>query len=484
MSANVRITISNIIAVYNPPEELLQYCKQNLVFKNPEYTKKMQMGFWVGGTPRTITLYDRDESANLLYLPIGCLDAVRSLTTGYLREFDDYRGLTPANIESNIVLRDYQEPCIPALEKYYNGVLLIPCGMGKTECALALASHLKQKTLFIAHTKDLVNQALERAKSELKCTTSLITDGKVDTSGDIVFATVQTLCKKLKDIKQTEFGLVVCDEVHHLAANAQTVGMFRECLDYFASKYKLGLTATLHRADGLEICIPRMLGEVMYEIRQDGNDYVAIYEDEEIMRFPMDKFQVPAQVHFIETNYSIVNEKTKSYRDVFDKNGMTISFSKLLTDIGNDEDRNIQIINLCNSLSGSTIVLSDRVEQLKYLSKYITGCVEIDGSTPKKQREKALEQIKSGEKKVLLASYKLAKEGLDCKILENIILATPIKDEAIVVQCIGRIQRPYGEKEVANVYDLVDDVTTLSRFYKKRKSIYRKRGWLNGKEGL
>lgn len=481
---NVKIVISNLIWVQNPPEELLAYCEQNLIFKNPEYTKKMQMGFYVGGTPRTITLYNHDKVSNSLYLPIGCLDAVRSITAGYLREFADYRSQVLASIDSNIILRDYQEPCIPALEKYHNGVLLIPCGMGKTECALALASHLKQKTLFIAHTKDLVNQAYNRCKDELQCTTSFITDGKVDTSGDIVFATVQTLCKKLNSIKQTEFGLVVCDEVHHLAANAQTVGMFRECLDYFSSKYKLGLTATLHRADGLEICIPRMLGEVMYEIRQDGNDYVAIYEDEEIMRFPMDRFQVPARVHFIETNYSVVDEKTNTYRDVFDKNGMTISFSKLLTDIGNDEERNIQIINLCNSLKGSTIILSDRVEQLKYLAKYITSCVEIDGSTPKKQREKALEQIKSGEKKVLLASYKLAKEGLDCKILENIILATPIKDEAIVVQCIGRIQRPYGEKEIANVYDLVDDVTTLSRFYKKRKSIYRKRGWLDGKEGL
>lgn len=483
----IHIIISNMIEVINPNEELLEYCKENLIFKNPDYTKKVQMGFYVGKTPKYIHLFDcgmDPDGTKYVCLPIGCYDAVREHTAGHYRTFEDYRSFVSADIESNITLRDYQEPCIPALDKYKNGVLLIPCGMGKTECALALASHLKQKTLFIAHTKDLVNQALERAKSELTCTTSLITDGKVDISGDIVFATVQTLCKKLDSIRQTEFGLVVCDEVHHLAATAQTIGMFRQCLDYFSSEYKLGLTATLHRADGLEICIPKMLGEVMYEIRQDGNDYIAIYEDEEIMRFPMDKFQVPAQVHFIKTNYSIINEKTNTYRDVFDKNGMTISFSKLLTDIGNDEDRNIQIINLCNSLTGSTIVLSDRVEQLKYLSKYITSCVEIDGSTPKKQREKALEQIKSGEKKVLLASYKLAKEGLDCKILENIILATPIKDEAIVVQCIGRIQRPYGEKEVANVYDLVDDVSTLSRFYKKRKSIYRKRGWLNGKEGL
>jgi superfamily II DNA or RNA helicase len=391
----------------------------------------------------------------------------------------DYRSSKNANITSNIVLRPYQEPCINALDNHINGILLIPCGLGKTECALALAAHLKQKTLFIAHTKDLINQAESRCRNSLVCKTSFITDGKVDLSGDIVFATVQTLSKKLEEINQSEFGYVVCDEVHHLAANAQTVGMFRECLDYFAARYKLGLTATLHRADGLEVCIPRLLGDVMYEIRQDGNDYVGIYEGNEILRFPMSEFQVPANVNFIVTNYKICDEQTGRYRDVFDKNGMTISFSKLLTDIGSDSERNKLIISLCNSLQGSTIILSDRVEQLKYLAEHINNCVEIDGGTKKDAREQALVDVSNGKKKVLLASYKLAKEGLDCKILQNIILATPIKDEAVVIQCIGRIQRPYKGKEIANVYDLVDDVSTLTRFYKKRKSIYKKKGWLH-----
>lgn len=475
----LEIVVTNIITIKHPTQALLTAMKGELTFNNPEYTKKIQMGFWTGGTPRTIKLYDYDMYEDILYLPIGCLDMTLSLLKDRSYKLQDYRSENSRKIGSNIELRKYQSPTINAIDKYMNGVLLIPCGMGKTECALAIASHLGQKTLFIAHTKDLINQAESRCKSELDCTTSFITDGKVDLQGDIVFATVQTLSKKLNEIPQDEFGYVVCDEVHHLAANAQTVGMFRECLDYFAAKYKLGLTATLHRADGLEVCIPKLLGEVMYEIRQDGNDFIAIYEDNIIMKFPVSEFQVPAIVHFIPTDYKVSDVEKGIYRDVFDKNGMTISFSKLLSDIGNDIFRNTKIVNLCNSLQGSTIILSDRVDQLKYLEQHISSCVEIDGSTPKAKREQALEDIKSGKKKVLLASYKLAKEGLDCKILENIILATPIKDEAIVIQCIGRIQRPYDGKEVANVYDLVDDVSTLNRFYKKRKSIYKKKGWLD-----
>ena len=100
---NTKITISNIIVVHNPTEELLEYCRQKLVFNNPEYTKKLQMGFWTGGTPRTIGLYDYNKGLNLLYLPIGCLDAVRQYTAGYIREFDDYRSLVDANITSDII---------------------------------------------------------------------------------------------------------------------------------------------------------------------------------------------------------------------------------------------------------------------------------------------------------------------------------------------------------------------------------------------
>lgn len=472
----IEVVVTNIITIKNPTDTLLKVCKNELTFNNPEYTKKIQMGFWTGGTPKTIKLYDYNNG--VLYLPIGCLKMALSLLSGREYILNDYRSEKRKNIMSNITLRDYQMPVIKAIDKHINGVLLIPCGMGKTECALAIASHLGQKTLFIAHTKDLINQAEERCRNSLTCSTSFITDGKVDLSGDIVFATVQTLSKKLHEIPQDEFGYVVCDEVHHLAANAQTVGMFRECLDYFASKYKLGLTATLHRADGLEVCIPKLLGDVMYEIRQDGNDFVCLFEGQEILRFPINKYQVPARVKFIETGYKIVDSENGLYRDVFDKNGMTVSFSKLLSDIGSDVVRNTQIVNLCNSLQGSTIVLSDRVDQLKYLEQHIKSCVEIDGSTPKGKREQALEDIKNGKYKVLLASYKLAKEGLDCKILENVVFATPIKDEAIVVQCIGRIQRPYENKKIANVYDLVDDVSTLNRFYKKRKSIYKKKGWI------
>lgn len=471
----MKIILSNIIQIQEPTQEILEYCKQKLTIKNTDYSKKIQMGIWLGKTSKYIKLYDKDN--NNIYMPIGCFNDIWKMYP-YKSLYSDYSVTVKRNINSNIVLRDYQKPCLEALKRHVNGLFILPCGLGKTECALQTAYYLQQHTLFITHTKDLMNQAKDRVEEKMNCSVSLITEGKVDTSGDIVIATVQTLFKNLDEISQDEFGLVVTDECHKVSASADTIGMFRQCIDYFAARYKLGLTATLHRADGLEMCIPKVIGDVIYEIVEDENDYVGIYEDKEVIRFPKTQFQVPVKVNFINTNYTLYNNKRKIYRDVFERNGMTISFSKLLSDLANDEERNDLIISLCSTLKGSTIILSDRVEQLKYLQENLPNSVEIDGSTNKKIREKALEDIKSGKYKYLLASYKLAKEGLDCKILENVVFATPVKDEAIVIQSIGRAQRPYEGKEIATIYDLVDDVSTLKRFYTKRRSVYRKKGWI------
>lgn len=305
------------------------------------------------------------------------------------------------------------------------------------------------------------------------CKTSTITEGKCDTSGDIVFATVQTLIKYVEEgkIPQNTFGMLIVDECHKTSTNPQSIQMFRSCIDYFAARYRIGLTATLHRADGLADCIKLIIGDIIYQIEKSGDQYVCRYENEILLRFPIDKFQVPAQIEVIETNYNLED------KDVYSANGGTIQFATLISDLAMNEDRNKIIIDQLRKIEGSTLVLSDRVEQLKYLCSQVENGVQIDGGTPKKQREKALKDVDEGKKKYLFASYNLAKEGLSLNILSNLVMATPVKDFAIVSQSIGRIQRPYEGKTVAKVYDFVDDVGMLMGFYTKRRSTYRKNNW-------
>ena len=131
-----------------------------------------------------------------------------------------------------------------------------------------------------------------------------------------------------------------------------------------------------------------------------------------------------------------------------------------------------------NNLTYPTTRINNRIF---VLHKNIKNSIYINGKTPKKKREKEIEEFRQGKHKVLFATYSLVAEGLDIPILENLIMASPVKDERLVIQAIGRCQRPSENKKMAKVYDLVDDVSILDKFTRKRKSVYKKEGWdING----
>lgn len=70
----------------------------------------------------------------------------------------------------------------------------------------------------------------------------------------------------------------------------------------------------------------------------------------------------------------------------------------------------------------------------------------------------------------------LAKEGLDIPRLDRLILASPHRDKATVVQSVGRIERKHETKTDAVVYDLVDNTQFHQNMFKNRKTIYKKNG--------
>lgn len=462
------IIISNIIEIREPTKEILAYCKKQLVYSNPDYIKKQRMGFSIYKTPITIKLYELYDGN--VYLPLGCFkDLFRMYPE--VEYYHDYTVKVPRTIKSNITLRSYQEPCTKALKKHVNGIFLLPAGTGKTQIALQCASYLGQHTLFLTHTKELLNQAKQRCEDNLVCITSTITEGKCDPSGDIVFCTVQTLVNIIdkKEIKQDEFGLIVVDECHHLATNAESVTMFEKCINYFTARYKIGLTATLLRGDGLEKTTEKILGDVMYELKKEGNELVGYYEQKDIIHVPLEKFQVPGRVYMKNTNF-------KPSEECFDRS-KRIMYTKLISVLTDDYDRNKLILDVCNRLQGYTIIVSERVNQLKYLQSKLDYSIMIDSKMKKKDREKIVEDFRSGKYKYLLATYSLIAEGFDVPMLENIVMASPIKDERLVIQSIGRCQRPYKDKKFANVYDFYDDVGILYNSYKNRMKIYKREEW-------
>ena len=156
----MKIIISNIIQIKEPTTQLLDWVKTNLVFKNPDYTKRVQMGFYVGNLSKYISLFDYSDG--ILSVPSGCYEKIMSFCSPDDEIFDN-RSEKPGKFVSKIVLRGYQKPAIiPFTTRIHhqdNGLIIIPCGLGKTQIALEIASRLNQKTLFLTHTRELLNQA-------------------------------------------------------------------------------------------------------------------------------------------------------------------------------------------------------------------------------------------------------------------------------------------------------------------------------------
>ena len=113
-------------------------------------------------------------------------------------------------------------------------------------------------------------------------------------------------------------------------------------------------------------------------------------------------------------------------------------------------------------------------------SAFING--KMQSKKEKAARESAIEDMRTGKKKYLFASYSLAKEGLDVPRLDRLFLASPEKFSAVITQSVGRVQRTFEGKDVPVVIDFVDEeIGYCERAWKERCRSYRKIGAEIGK---
>ena len=208
----MRFEVGAKIYARDASPELAEWCRENLVLDNPEYEKKQRMGFWTGNVPKQIYLYERH--GNDLYIPFGCISSL-------LREFPGTKAYSlmgegyHVKYYPDFDLYPYQKEAVRSALKKMNGVIVMPCGAGKTQTALAIIATLGLRALWLTHTQDLLNQSLNRAKSVLGCSNSsygTITGGKVNIGNGITFATVQTMSKLDLAHYRDVWGCVIVDE--------------------------------------------------------------------------------------------------------------------------------------------------------------------------------------------------------------------------------------------------------------------------------
>ena len=356
------------------------------------------------------------------------------------------------NIKFNGSLRDYQKPIVKAFldnaKINGSGLLEIYAGAGKTCMGLYIAAALGVKTLIVVHKEFLLRQWIERIEQFLPdARVGRIQAQVIDVDDkDIVICMLQSLSmKEYPPELFNEYGLTIVDEAHHISSEVFSRALFK-----VVTKYMLGLSATVKRKDGLTHVIKMFLGEIVCKIERKGEDKVTVKGINYIC--DDDEFNKVAYDWRGRVKYSSMIKKICEYED---RSEFILTVLKDIID--RDTENKSQIMVLAHNKSVLKY-LHDSVKERNYSSVgyYVGGMKEKD--------------LKISEgKKVIIATYAMAEEGLDIKTLTTLLMATPRVD---VTQAVGRILRMKHDN--TEVYDILDQHALFQRHWKKRRAFYKK----------
>ena len=376
---------------------------------------------------------------------------------GEPEEYKIAQGLNlPIELKFNGELRDYQKNIVST---YINssknnrqvGLLEIPCGRGKTVIALNIISQLKTKTIVLVHKSFLLNQWVERIEQFLPGAKIGRIQGKIiDIEGkDIVIGMIQSL--SMKEYPQnifTCFGLTIVDECHHISSE-----VFSQTLQKVVTRCMLGLSATMERKDGLSYVFKMFLGDIVYSEKRNNNDDIVMIKGIEYISKNDSEFDETKYDYRGNPMFSSMITKLCSY------NHRTEFILKIVEkELEIKKDQQIMILGHNRNL---LTYLHDAIEKRNIASVgyYVGGMKE--------------EELKKSEtKKVIVATYSMAAEGLDIKTLSTLIFATPKTD---VVQAVGRILRVKHERPL--IIDIIDTHDIFKKQWYKRKSFYLKNNY-------
>lgn len=360
-------------------------------------------------------------------------------------------------------LRTYQREAVDAFHaggsnRGGSGVIVLPCGAGKTVVAIGAIQLLQTQTLVL--TTNTV--ALRQWKEELLDKTTLTEKDIGEYSGDskeirpVTIATYQVLTyRKTKDspfihfglFDQGNWGLIIYDEVHLLPAP-----VFRATASLQARR-RLGLTATLVREDGREEDVFSLIGPKKYDVPWkvlEKQGWIAQALCTEV------RVRLPEEERY---RYAISDKRTK-FR-VASTNPVKVSICEVLIE---------------RHKGDNVLVIGQFLDQLKVLQKHFNVPI-ITGRTPTRERQRLYGAFRTGEIKLLIVS-KVANFAIDLPDANVAIQVSGTfgsrQEEA---QRLGRILRPKSNGSIARFYSLVSRDTCDQDYSVKRQLFLTEQGY-------
>jgi len=447
------ITVDNKLLLRDVPQDFERIIRERMSFTNPKYVEAERMGRWTGDIDPYLFFWHRTHDGGLT-LPRGFTRRLIFMARkhGVAYSVDDRRRTLPeVPIEFHGQLRNFQQKALAAILGRDFGIEQASTGAGKTVIALAAIAARRQPALVVVHTKELLNQWISRIETFLqipKAEIGVIGNGKKTVGDRITVSLAQTLFKCAQDVAP-RIGFLVVDECHRAPSRT-----FTEAVSAFDCRFMLGLSATPWRRDKLTRLIYWYLGDQVHEV-----DREALQKNGDILR---------AEVKWRETDFRTDLDPSEHY-------------SQMLSELTVDPARNALIASdvarAAGNGGGTCLCLSDRKAHCEAISELLSGygveAAVLTGDTPKKEREDIVDRLNAGRIKVLVATGALVGEGFDCKGLQTLFLATPIKFDGRVLQYLGRVLRPAPGKDTATVFDYLDaNVGVLRAAARARAKVY------------
>jgi DNA excision repair protein ERCC-3 len=357
---------------------------------------------------------------------------------------------------SNWSLRDYQQRAVERFVARSSGVVVLPCGAGKTVVGAGVMAAISQYTLILVTT----HQAARQWQRELVSRTTLTDDevgfyqGSSDDIKPVTIATYSMITAKragefrhLNVVSDTAWGLVVYDEVHllpapvfHLTANLQATR-------------RLGLTATLVREDGREGDVFSLIGPKRFD---------AAWKD-------LEKGGYLAPAECIEVRVDMPSTDRLHYATLDDRARYRYAATHEVKD---------QVVStLVSKHSGEQIlVMGVYLDQLERVAGVLDAPL-MSGDTPDAVREQLLDDFRSGTLRTLVVS-KVANFSIDLPEASVAIqMAGTFGSRQEEAQRLGRIVRPKADGRPATFYSIVTRDTADQDFAANRQRFLTEQGY-------
>lgn len=399
--------------------ELSKTLREKLTYQIPTYGD---------GPPITIQNYSVFRPG-LLTIPSGRVDLIPD---GY--EIVDKRVFKPVVFPPfRMILRDSQQEIHDEVDD--NAMINAKVGWGKTFCALAIAAKLGQKTVIVVHNLTLMHQWKDEVKKVFGFTPGLIGDGHYNTKEIITIANIASLYKRMGDLGK-EFGTVIQDECHKAPAPS-----FSKVLDRSYARYKIGLSGTLKRKDGLHVLLPDYFGHKIFKPPPENTMTPSIHVYDTGLYFPFGNVYAHRVSQLLET---------QQYQELV-----------------------VRMVEKYKKLGHKVLIVADRIDFLKIIAAR-TNSALIIGET--KDREAQFASM-SEDKDSLCGTLSIFKEGISYNPLSVVILAVPISNDPMLEQLIGRIQRMFPGKLNPIVVDLLLRGHTTEKQFTQRAGFYLREGF-------